>query len=261
MHPMLNIAIRTVRQAGNIIIKYYETIDSNEYKQKNYHDCVKYIEKETKRQMTIMILKSYPQHQIITESNHEIHTESKNTEWIINALDGNINYIKHFPYFSISIAIRIKGRNEIAVIYDPMRNEVFRAWRGHGAQLNGYRLRGGIVRDLEHAILSTNCSFKINPNITSYLNITQKLLSQCLDFRRSGSVALDLAYVASGRIDGYLAFNLKPCDFAAGELLIREAGGLVTDFNGSNNYFYSGSFISGNARIVKNILTYINSQK
>ncbi|VFP83316.1 inositol-1-monophosphatase [Candidatus Erwinia haradaeae] len=257
MHPMLNIAIRAVRQAGNIMTKYYEKIDSIECQQKDYHDLAAYVEQETRYQMIAIILKSYPQHTILTEDNYTIHTGDKHVQWIINALDGSLNYIKRLPHFSISIAIRIKGRSEIAVVYDPMRNELFRAWRGHGTQLNGYRLRGGVVRDLEKAVLATSFSFKIHPHTTPNLKIIEKLFSQCADFRRSGSVALDLAYIASGRIDGYLAINLKPCDFAAGELLIREAGGLVTDLTGSHEYFCSGSFVSGNARIVKALLTHI----
>ncbi|VFP84481.1 Inositol-1-monophosphatase [Candidatus Erwinia haradaeae] len=257
MHPMLNIAIRAVRQAGNIMTKYYEKMDSIESKQKGYHEFMTYVEKETRYQMIAIILKSYPQHTIITTDNNTMHTGDQHVQWIINALDGSINYIKRLPHFSISIAIRIKGRSEIAVVYDPIRNELFRAWRGHGTQLNGYRLRGGMVRDLEKAILSTNCSFKMNPNASPYIKIIEKIFTQCADFRRHGSVALDLAYIASGRIDGYLAINLAPCDFAAGELLIREAGGLVTDLTGSHDYFYNGNFVSGNVRIVKALLAHI----
>ncbi|VFP80672.1 inositol-1-monophosphatase [Candidatus Erwinia haradaeae] len=254
MNPMLNIAIRAVRQAGNIVTKYYDTADSAELKQKGNHDLTNFVERKAKRQIIDIIFKSYPDHIIFTENDSQIYQKTEKVQWIINVLDDNINYLKRLPHFSISIATRVKGRSEIAVVYDPMRNELFCAWRGHGTQLNGYRLRGSSLRSLSEALLSTNAIFQEHENNISAVNAVQKLLYKCADFRHSGSVALDLAYVASGRLDGYYAINLKPRDFTAGDLLVREAGGLVTDFNGDNNYFFSGNLIAGNARIVQSIL-------
>ncbi|VFP87479.1 Inositol-1-monophosphatase [Candidatus Erwinia haradaeae] len=260
MHPMLNIAIRAVRQAGSIITKYYEIADSTELKQKGNYDLTNFVEKKAKDQMIDIIFKSYPNHIIFTENDSQIYKDTQKVQWVINALDDNINYMKRLPHFSISIATRVKGRTEVAVVYDPMRNELFYAWRGHGTQLNGYRLRGGTARYLSEAILSTDAIFKVHESNAPSINAFEKLFCRCADFRRSGSVALDLAYVASGRIDGYFAINLQPHDFAAGDLLVREAGGLVTDFSGDNHYFCSGNLVAGNARIVQSILAQIRQR-
>ena len=190
------------------------------------------------------IRKSYPQHTIITEESGELEGTDQDVQWVIDPLDGTTNFIKRLPHFAVSIAVRIKGRTEVAVVYDPMRNELFTATRGQGAQLNGYRLRGSTARDLDGTILATGFPFKI----------VGKLFNECADFRRTGSAALDLAYVAAGRVDGFFEIGLRPWDFAAGELLVREAGGIVSDFTGGHNYMLTGNIVAGNPRVVKAML-------
>ncbi|PIJ52321.1 inositol monophosphatase [Erwinia sp. OLTSP20] len=254
MHPMLNIAVRAARKAGNVIARNYETPDAVETSQKGSNDFVTNVDHEAERQIIEVIRKSYPQHTIITEESGELPAEDQDIQWVIDPLDGTTNFIKRLPHFSVSIAVRIKGRTEVAVVYDPMRNELFSAVRGQGAQLNGYRLRGGTTRDLDGTILATGFPFKARQHSQSYLAILGKLFTQCADFRRSGSAALDLAYVAAGRVDGYFEIGLKPWDFAAGELLVREAGGLVTDFTGGHNFLTSGNLVAGNPRVVKSML-------
>jgi len=133
-------------------------------------------------------------------------------------------------------------------------NELFTATRGQGAQLNGYRLRGSTARDLDGTILATGFPFKAKQYATTYINIVGKLFNECADFRRTGSAALDLAYVAAGRVDGFFEIGLRPWDFAAGELLVREAGGIVSDFTGGHNYMLTGNIVAGNPRVVKAML-------
>ena len=169
-------------------------------------------------------------------------------------LDGTTNFIKRLPHFAVSIAVRIKGRTEVAVVYDPMRNELFTATRGQGAQLNGYRLRGSTARDLDGTIIATGFPFKAKQHAASYMKILGKMFTECADFRRTGSAALDLAYVAAARVDGYFEIGLKPWDFAAGELIAREAGALVCDFTGGHNYLATGNIVAGNPRVVKAML-------
>jgi myo-inositol-1(or 4)-monophosphatase len=140
------------------------------------------------------------------------------------------------------------------VVYDPMRNELFTATRGQGAQLNGYRLRGSNARDLDGTILATGFPFKAKQHAPAYMKILGKLFTECADFRRSGSAALDLAYVAAARVDGYFEIGLKPWDFAAGELIAREAGALVCDFTGGHNFMFTGNIVAGNPRVVKSML-------
>ena len=223
MHPMLNIAVRAARKAGNLIAKNYETPDAVEASQKGSNDFVTNVDKAAEAV-------------------------------IIDTLDGTTNFIKRLPHFAVSIAVRIKGRTEVAVVYDPMRNELFTATRGQGAQLNGYRLRGSTARDLDGTILATGFPFKAKQYATTYINIVGKLFNECADFRRTGSAALDLAYVAAGRVDGFFEIGLRPWDFAAGELLVREAGGIVSDFTGGHNYMLTGNIVAGNPRVVKAML-------
>ena len=254
MHPMLTIAVRAARKAGNLIAKNYETPDAVEASQKGTNDFVTNVDRDAEHLIIDVIRKSYPQHSIVSEERGELIGEDRDVQWVIDPLDGTANFIKRFPHFSVSIAVRIKGRTEVAVVYDPMRNELFTATRGQGAQLNGYRLRGTNAKDLDGTILATGFPFKVKQHATPYINIVGKLFTQCADFRRTGSAALDLAYVAAGRVDGFFEIGLKPWDFAAGELLVREAGGLVTDFVGGHNHFRSGNVVAGNPRVVKAML-------
>ncbi|WMQ73117.1 MAG: Inositol-1-monophosphatase [Sodalis sp.] len=255
MHPMLNIAIRAARMAANFIAKHYEIHDAVEASQKGSNDFVTNVDREAERLIVGVICKSYPRHAIIGEESGELAGEDTDVQWIIDPLDGTTNFIKRFPHFAVSIAVRIKGRTEVAVVYDPMRNELFTASRGQGAQLNGHRLRVGSARDLDGTILATGFPFKQKQHANSYIALVSKLFIQCADFRRTGSAALDLAYVAAGRIDGFFEIGLKPWDFAGGELLVREAGGLVTDFTGGHNHTLSGNIVAGNPRIVKAMLS------
>ncbi|NIG62255.1 MAG: inositol-1-monophosphatase [Serratia symbiotica] len=264
MHPMLTIAVRAARKAGNLIAKNYETLDSAEASQKGTHEFVTNVDRDAEHLIIEVILKSYPQHTIVTdvtEERGELIGEDQDVQWLINPLDDTSNFIKRFPHFSVSIAVRIKGRTEVAVVYDPMRNELFTSSRGQGAQLNGYRLRGTYAKDLDGAILATGFPSKHKQHAAPYIKVIGALFTQCADFRRTGSAALDLAYVAAGRVDGFFEIGLKPWDFAAGELLVRESGGLVTDFIGGHNHFSSGNVVAGgNPRVVKAILSALREE-
>ncbi|AOV96040.1 inositol monophosphatase [Edwardsiella hoshinae] len=254
MHPMLNIAVRAARKAGNLIAKSYETPDAVEASQKGSNDFVTNVDRDAEHLIIETIRKSYPKHTIISEECGELLGEDHEIQWVIDPLDGTTNFVKRLPHFSVSIAVRIKGRTEVAVVYDPMRNELYTATRGQGAQLNGYRLRTGQAKDLNGTILATGFPFKVKHHAATYIKMIDKLFTQCADFRRTGSAALDLAYVAAGRVDGFFEIGLKPWDFAAGELLVREAGGLVTDFVGGHGYLASGNIVAGNPRVVKSLL-------
>jgi len=246
MHPMLTIAVRAARKAGNLIAKHYETPDSVESIQKGSNDFVTNVDRDAESMIVDVIRKSYPKHTIIGEECGELVGEDQDVQWIIDPLDGTTNFVKRFPHFAVSIAVRIKGRTEVAVVYDPMRNELFTATRGQGAQLNGYRLRGTSAKDLDGTILATGFPFKVKQHATPFINVVGKLFTQCADFRRTGS---------AGRVDGFFEIGLKPWDFAGGELLVRESGGVVTDFVGGHNHFSSGNIVAGNPRVVKGILT------
>ncbi|KGQ70862.1 inositol monophosphatase [Chelonobacter oris] len=257
MNPMLNIAIRAARRAGNIIAKGYERPESIETANKRPNDYVTNIDKAAEEAVIEIIRKSYPDHTIIGEESGALEGENKNVQWIIDPLDGTTNFVKSFPHFAVSIAIRENGRTEVGVVYDPIRNELFTAVRGEGAKLNDTRLRVENRRDLDGAILATGFPFKAKQHMPAHLNIIGALIEDAADFRRSGSAALDLAYVAANRVDGYFEIGLKPWDSAAGDLLVREAGGIVTDFSGGHNYLKSGNIVAASPRVAKAILTKI----
>ncbi|MDO4626427.1 MAG: inositol-1-monophosphatase [Pasteurellaceae bacterium] len=259
MNPMLNIAIRAARKAGNVIAKGYEHRDSVQATVKSTNDYVTNIDKAAEASIIEVIKTSYPEHAIITEESGALAGKENDIQWIIDPLDGTNNFVKGFPQFCVSIAIRVKGRTEVGVVYDPIRNELFTAVRGEGAKLNDMRLRVDNKQELQGAIIATGFPFKQTHSMHLQFAIMQSLIEQCADFRRAGAAALDLCYVAAGRVDGYFEIGLKPWDCAAGELIVREAGGLVTDFNAGHNYLASGNIVAAPARVLKEMLARIQS--
>ncbi|MGD8112347.1 inositol-1-monophosphatase [Vibrio sp. TRT 21S02] len=257
MHPMLNIAIRAARKAGNHIAKSLENSEKIESTQKGTNDFVTNVDKEAEAIIIDVIKNSYPDHSIIAEENGLIEGKDSDVQWIIDPLDGTTNFVKGLPHFSVSIAVRLKGKTEVACVYDPMLNELFTAQRGAGAQLNNARIRVKEVKDLQGTVLATGFPFKQKQHSESYFKILSSLFVDCADFRRTGSAALDLCYLASGRVDGFFELGLKPWDIAAGELIAREAGAIVTDFAGGTEYMKSGNVVASSARGVKNLLKHV----
>ena len=251
MNPMLNIAIRAARRAGNVIAKNYERRDDIQTSKKGINDYVTSVDKAAEAEIIEIIQKSYSDHTIISEERGALEGKDSDIQWVIDPLDGTTNFVKGLPHFSVSIAIRVKNRTEVGVVYDPIRNELFTAVRGEGAKLNEVRLRVDSQNELNGAILATGFPFK-QPNLMpTQFAIMNNLIDEAADFRRTGSAALDLCYVASGRVDGYFEMGLKPCDCAAGDLIVREAGGLVCDFNAGHDYLRSGNIVAAPARILK----------
>lgn len=254
MHPMLNIAVRAARAAGQIIVKNFSDPSKVETMQKAMNDLVTNVDREAENAIIQTIRKSYPDHTIVAEESGLTSGKDADYTWIIDPLDGTTNFVKGIPHFAVSIALRIKGRAEVAVVFDPIRDELFTAARGSGAQLNGYRIRCGQSKDLGGAILATAFPHRQRHHYQSFLTMFNNIFQECADIRRAGTASLDLAYVAAGRMDGYWEIGLKPWDLAAGELIAREAGAIVTDFAGGHNYDNSGNIVCGNPRVVKALL-------
>lgn len=257
MHPMLNIAIRAARKAGDFIAKSAENPDNIETIQKGTNDFVTNIDKAAEKIIVDVIKKSYPEHCIVTEEAGTIAGKDKDYQWIIDPLDGTTNFVNNFPHFSVSIAMRIKGRTEIACVYDPIRNELFSAQRGVGAQLNSKRIRVNTHKDLLGTVIATGFPYKAKQHSESFIKVISALFIDCADFRRTGSAALDLCYVASNRVDGFFELGLKPWDMAAGELIAREAGAICSDFTGGTDYMQSGNIVSASPKVLKGILAKI----
>jgi myo-inositol-1(or 4)-monophosphatase len=254
MHPMLNIAVRAARNAGKVIIRSFEQLDKVEVESKGTNDFVTSVDTAAEEVIIETIRKSYPEHTIIGEESGVLTGSDDDYQWIIDPLDGTTNFIKGIPHFAVSIALKVKGKLDQSVIFDPIRGEVFTASRGKGAQLNGMRIRVKAHKDLSATILATGFPFKNKQHTNAYMAMFASLFKKTSDLRRAGSAALDLAYVASGRVDGYFEIGLKPWDTAAGELLVIEAGGLVTDFVGGHNHANSGNIGASSTRLQKEIL-------
>lgn len=254
MHPMLNIAVRAARNAGKVIIRSFEQLDKVEVESKGSNDFVTSVDIAAEETIIETIRKSYPEHTIIGEESGVLTGSDDDYQWIIDPLDGTTNFIKGIPHFSVSIALKVKGKLDQAVVFDPIRGELFTASRGKGAQLNSMRIRVKAHKDLSGTIIATGFPFKNRQHTTAYMAMFASLFEKTADIRRAGSAALDLAYVAAGRVDGFFEIGLKPWDTAAGELLVIEAGGLVTDFAGGHNHVQSGNIVASSTRLQKEIL-------
>ena len=254
MHPMLNIAIRASRVAGKVIIRAFEQIDKVEVESKGLNDFVTNVDIAAEEAIIETIRNSYPDHTIIGEESGIHKGKNDDFQWIIDPLDGTTNFVKGIPHFAVSIALKVKGKLDQSVVYDPIRGELFTASRGKGTQLNNFRMRVKQHKDLNGTVLATGFPFKHKQHTDTYLNMFKSLFAKTADMRRTGSPSLDLAYVAAGRIDGFFEIGLKPWNTAAGELLVIEAGGLVTDFTGGHNHAESGNTVAASPRLTKEIL-------
>lgn len=250
MHPMLNVAMIAAREAGEIITRYFGEIDRLTIEEKTKNNFVSEVDKLAEQAIIRTIRKYYPQHSILAEESGE-QAQKSDIQWIIDPLDGTTNFLHKFPHFSVSIAILEKKRLTHGVVFDPIRDEMFHASRGEGARLNNRRLRVSEENNLEKALLATGFPYYEFDYIDSYLASFKAFMTTTAGIRRPGSAALDLAYVAAGRVDGYWEFNLQPWDIAAGILLVQEAGGLCTDFAGGDNQLKSGNVLACTPKLMK----------
>jgi len=252
MHPTLNIAVRAARSAGNVIIRNLDRLDGLAVHTKARNDFVTEVDQQAEREIIGILRKAYPHHGILAEESGL--TDGDEYQWIIDPLDGTTNFLHGFPQFAVSIALRHKGRLEHGVVYDPMRQELFTATRGAGATLNDRRIRVSKRPSLDGALLGTGFPFKEQHHLDAYLDMFRALFPRTAGIRRPGSAALDLSYVAAGRLDGFWEIGLNIWDMAAGVLLIQEAGGLSSDFSGGHDYLESGNLVSANPKVFAEIL-------
>ena len=250
MHPIVNIATRAARQAGDIIIRARERMDKLTVVSKSENDYVSEVDQMAEQEIIRTIRKAYPDHAILAEESGQTEGDSE-FEWIIDPLDGTTNFLHQFPQYSVSIGVRQKGRLEHAVVYDPLKDEIFSASRGAGARMNDRRLRVSQTKGLEGALLGTGFPFKDQRNLDVYLQMFKAMIQPTAGIRRAGSAALDLAYVAAGRLDGFWELHLNPWDMAAGLLLIQEAGGMISDIKGGHQIFETGHVIAANPKVFK----------
>ncbi len=252
MSPLLNIAIKAARQAGRVIVRALDRLDTIQVDAKGSNDFVSDVDRRAEAEIVQVIRKAYPDHAILAEEGGA--SGDGEACWIIDPLDGTTNFLHGFPQFAVSIALARNGRLEQAVVYDPLSEELFTASRGAGAFCNQRRIRVSRTRGLAGSLLGTGFPYRDFAYLDEYLACFKSLMLKTAGIRRPGAAALDLAYVAAGRLDGFWEIGLKPWDMAAGALLIREAGGLVGDFAGGDDFLEHGHIVAGNPRVFKAIL-------
>jgi len=250
---MLNIAVRAARRAGSIINR--ATLDGAalQVRSKRANDFVTRVDGAAEEAVIDIVRKAYPEHGFIAEESGE-STPDAEYLWIIDPLDGTTNFIHGFPQYAVSIAVQRRGALEHAVVYDPTKNELFTASKGRGAFLNDRRIRVSKCLKLGDALVGTGFPFKELGRLDLYLKQLQVFMSKSSGVRRAGAAALDLAYVACGRLDAFWELGLAPWDMAAGALLIQEAGGLVADMTGEQDFMSTGDVVAATPKIFPAVL-------
>ena len=263
LHPMLNTAVKAARRAGSIINRASLDLERVKVSRKPHNDFVTEIDTAAEAVIIDVLLTAYPDHRILAEESGRsapaqpgetvgatvaMDNETEHL-WIIDPLDGTTNFIHGFPQYCISIGLLQRGVMTQSVIYDPNRNDLFVATKGRGAFLNDRRIRVSKRHRMNEALLGTGFPFKNLETLDRYLAMFRLLTGQSAGIRRPGAAALDLAYVAAGRLDGFFEIGLMPWDIAAGSLLVTEAGGLIGDFQGDPDYLHVGDVLAGTPKI------------
>ncbi|WP_462320461.1 inositol monophosphatase family protein [Halochromatium sp.] len=256
MDAMLNIAIRAARKAGRIAVRSYERGVDLRVNEKGRNDFVSEVDRACEAAIIEELRGKFPNHAILAEESGSSKGRdgSDEVQWIIDPLDGTTNYLHGFPQWSISIGMRYRGLMEQAVVYDPLREELFTASRGSGAMLNDRRIRVSDRRGLTGALIGTGIPFRDQSQLATYLSMMAAMIRDTAGIRRPGSAALDFAYVAAGRLDGFWELGLSPWDFAAGALLVAEAGGTVTDLAGGDRFFETCNLVAGGLKVHQSMI-------
>ena len=245
MQPLLNIAVRAARRAGDIIVRAIPRLDGIEVHSKGRNDYVSEVDRAAEADIIETIRRLHPDHAFLGEESGE--SGKGDVVWIIDPLDGTTNFLHGFPTFAVSIACQIRGRLEHAVVFDPMRQEMFTASRGDGAQCEGRRMRVSKQTTLEGSLIATGFPYRADsPWLDEYLAMLKSVMTKAAGLRRPGAAALDLAYSAEGAFEGFFELGLSLWDVAAGAVLVLEAGGVVTDWDGdAAGPYRSGDILAG----------------
>jgi myo-inositol-1(or 4)-monophosphatase len=253
MHALVNVAVRAARRAGDLIMRSLPRLHELTVTAKTRNDFVTEVDRLAEAEIIESIRQLYPDHAFLGEEGGR--SGAGEYLWIIDPLDGTTNFVHGFPVFAVSIALQRRGVLEHAVVYDPPRQELFTASRGEGAQLEGRRIRVSAQRTVEGALVGTGFPYHKNAeHIDEYLAMFKAVSTRAAGLRRPGAAALDLAYVAAGRLDGFWEIGLRPWDIAAGALLIREAGGLIANLRGNDGYMESGNVLAGTPKVFAEML-------
>lgn len=252
-NPILNNAIKAAREAGRIINRASMDIGALNVRIKDYNDYVSEVDQGAEQAILDILKDAYPDHGFLGEESGHDRTEVDNV-WIIDPLDGTTNFLHNFPQYSVSIALMQKGQITHGVVYDPVQNNLFTACKGAGAFLNDRRIRVSSRSKLQESLIGTGFPFRDFTHLDTYMGMFKDMVHKTSGLRRPGSAALDLAYVAAGWTDGFFEIGLSKWDIAAGSLLVQEAGGIVGDFEGNENWINSGNIVAGNPKVFSQML-------
>lgn len=259
---MLNTAVKAARKAGAIINRASLDLDLVHVTTKGRSDFVTEVDRAAEEAIIDILRAAYPQHGILAEESGASKAGgSDEYTWIIDPLDGTTNFIHGFPQYAVSIALQHRGQLEQGVVYDPTRNELFTASRGRGAFVNDRRIRVSRRTQLKECLIGTGFPFRSLEHLDAYLRMFRRVTEETAGLRRPGAAALDLAYVAAGRLDGFWELGLSAWDMAAGALLIVEAGGFVADFNGEAKYLHGGNIVCGNPKVFPQLLKLVQDAR
>ena len=255
MHPMLNTAVKAARKAGSIITRASSEIDRLTVRRKQHNDFVSEVDHAAEEAVIRTLREAYPSHAFLAEEGGASSPAAGSDYlWIIDPLDGTTNFLHGFPQYCVSIALKHKGVLQQAVVYDPNRNELFTATRGAGAFLNDRRIRVSATDKFEDSLIGTGFPFREFAHFDDYLRMFAAVTRRVAGVRRPGAAALDLAWVAAGRLDGFWEMGLSPWDMAGGALLVREAGGMVSDFEAGEGFLESGRIVAANPKVFSTLL-------
>jgi len=249
----LNTAWESASAAGEIIRDHWQRPGTIDYK--GAIDLVTSVDRRAEQKIVDVLRHDFPDHSFLAEEDTDIQSETKEYRWIIDPLDGTTNFAHSYPHVGISIALEQNDLVILGLVYDPLRRECFRAVKGQGATLNGTPIRASAVGELNKALLATGFPYDRRENADDYLSFFKAFLTRCQGIRRAGSAALDLCYVASGRLDGFWELKLKPWDIAAGGLIVTEAGGILSDFSGEPFSVFGNETLASNGMIHDEMIT------
>lgn len=255
---MIETAKKAARAAGEILTKHYGKIPKEAIREKSKNDFLSFVDEASEKTIISIISEKFPDHSILAEESGQAGQDNP-YRWIIDPLDGTKNYITGIPVFAVSIALQYKDELIAGVIYEPLRDELFWAEKGKGAFLNDQLIHVSAAQNLEQSFLATGFPFKTKNYLHDYLQVFESLFSKSIGTRRMGSAAIDLAYLAAGRFDGFWEIGLKPWDIAAGAVIITEAGGSISDFWNKPYFLNNNYLIASNGKIHSELCGHIQN--
>ena len=253
---LVETAVECVKQAGAVLLDYHRKRATLQIEAKGSYDYVTEADLAAQETIVNLIRNRHPDHDILAEEDYR-STEANLHRWLVDPLDGTTNYIHGFPVFAVSVALEYRGSVVLGAVYDPCRKELFLAREGQGASLNGQSIHVSSRQTQSEALVATAFPWRKRSLLSRYLEAFTHIFTKVSDIRRGGSAALDLAYVACGRCEGFWEVGLSPWDIAAGHLLVKEAGGQITDFSGGEKHIWVGDVIAGNPSIHAFLLSII----